>query len=193
MGRQNNHKVPQMNIFHVASEGVINLIISYQILLNRHWLWSLRRETSTFSPRTESTPSQRCSGRKDFITPDLDSALGTGLFYPSFQNIPKTPEFWSSWILFFICIYVISMQVAEGYTLGTIFLTELRIRIGLNADPGLSPEPFFAITVGSKILHFFSPFFHSALQRKSHMCISFLGIARPQPQIQHSCVCERFV
>jgi hypothetical protein len=31
------------------------------------------------------------------------------------------------------------------------------------------------------------------LQRKSHLCIPFLGIARPQPQFQHSCVCERFI
>jgi hypothetical protein len=33
----------------------------------------------------------------------------------------------------------------------------------------------------------------TALQRKSHLCIPFLGIARPQPQFQHSCACERFI
>ncbi len=33
----------------------------------------------------------------------------------------------------------------------------------------------------------------TALQRKSHLCIPFLGIARPQPQFQHSCVCELFI
>jgi hypothetical protein len=32
-----------------------------------------------------------------------------------------------------------------------------------------------------------------ALHRKSHLCIPFLGIARPQPQFPHSCVCERFI
>jgi hypothetical protein len=32
-----------------------------------------------------------------------------------------------------------------------------------------------------------------ALQRKSHLCIPFQGIARPQPQFPHSCVCERFI
>jgi hypothetical protein len=32
----------------------------------------------------------------------------------------------------------------------------------------------------------------SALQRNSHICIPFLGIARPQSQFPHSCVCERF-
>ncbi len=32
-----------------------------------------------------------------------------------------------------------------------------------------------------------------ALQRKSHLCIPFLGIARPQSQFPHSCVCERFI
>jgi hypothetical protein len=32
-----------------------------------------------------------------------------------------------------------------------------------------------------------------ALQRKSHLCVPFLGIARPQPQFQHLCDCERFV
>ncbi len=31
----------------------------------------------------------------------------------------------------------------------------------------------------------------ATLQRKSPLCIPFLGIARPQPQFQHSCVCER--
>jgi hypothetical protein len=31
-----------------------------------------------------------------------------------------------------------------------------------------------------------------ALQRKSHLCIPFLGIAQPQSQFPHSCVCERF-
>ncbi len=32
-----------------------------------------------------------------------------------------------------------------------------------------------------------------ALQRKSHLCIPFLGIARPKPQFPHSCVCEPFI
>jgi hypothetical protein len=31
------------------------------------------------------------------------------------------------------------------------------------------------------------------LQGKSHLCIPFLGIARPQSQFPHSCVCERFM
>jgi hypothetical protein len=31
------------------------------------------------------------------------------------------------------------------------------------------------------------------LQQKSHLCIPFLEIARPQPQFPHSCVCERFI
>ncbi len=31
------------------------------------------------------------------------------------------------------------------------------------------------------------------LQRKYHLCIPFLGIARPQSQFPHSCVCERFI
>ncbi len=33
----------------------------------------------------------------------------------------------------------------------------------------------------------------STLQRKSHLCIPFPGIARPQPQFPHPCVCERFM
>jgi hypothetical protein len=32
----------------------------------------------------------------------------------------------------------------------------------------------------------------TTLQRKSHLCIPFLGIARLQSQFPHSCVCERF-
>ncbi len=31
------------------------------------------------------------------------------------------------------------------------------------------------------------------LQQKSHLCIPFLGVTRPQYQFPHSCVCERFV
>ncbi len=31
------------------------------------------------------------------------------------------------------------------------------------------------------------------LERKSHLCIPFLGIARPQSQFPHSYVCERFI
>jgi hypothetical protein len=31
------------------------------------------------------------------------------------------------------------------------------------------------------------------LQRKSHLCIPFLGIAWPQPRFPHSCVFERFI
>jgi hypothetical protein len=30
-------------------------------------------------------------------------------------------------------------------------------------------------------------------QQKSHLCITFLGIARPQSQFPHSCVCERII
>jgi hypothetical protein len=33
----------------------------------------------------------------------------------------------------------------------------------------------------------------NALQRKSHLCIPFLGIAGPQSQFPHSCVCKRFL
>ena len=31
------------------------------------------------------------------------------------------------------------------------------------------------------------------LQGKSHLCIPFLGIAPPQSQFPHSCICERFI
>ncbi len=33
----------------------------------------------------------------------------------------------------------------------------------------------------------------TAPQRKSHLCIPFLGIARPHSQFPRSCVCERFI
>ncbi len=36
-------------------------------------------------------------------------------------------------------------------------------------------------------------FLTPALQGKSHLCIPFLRIARPQSQFSHSCVCERFI
>jgi hypothetical protein len=31
------------------------------------------------------------------------------------------------------------------------------------------------------------------MQRQFRLYIPFLGISRPQPQFQHSCVCERFI
>ncbi len=34
---------------------------------------------------------------------------------------------------------------------------------------------------------------YPTLQGKSHLCIPFLGIARPQSQFPHSCVCEQFI
>ncbi len=37
------------------------------------------------------------------------------------------------------------------------------------------------------------PYEFGALQRKSHLCIPFLGIAWPQSQFPHSRVCERFI
>ncbi len=37
------------------------------------------------------------------------------------------------------------------------------------------------------------PILRTVLQRKSHLCIPFLGIARPQSQFPHSCVCEGFI
>jgi hypothetical protein len=33
---------------------------------------------------------------------------------------------------------------------------------------------------------------HHTLQGKSHLCIPFLGIARPQSHFPYSCVCEQF-
>jgi hypothetical protein len=36
-------------------------------------------------------------------------------------------------------------------------------------------------------------YLHPSLQRKSHLCIPRKGIARPQSQFPHSCVCERFI
>ncbi len=39
----------------------------------------------------------------------------------------------------------------------------------------------------------FNVWMYSALQRKSHIGIPFLGIAWPQSQFPYSCVCERFI
>jgi hypothetical protein len=35
--------------------------------------------------------------------------------------------------------------------------------------------------------------FEDTLQRKSHFCIPFPGIAQPHYRFPHSCVCERFI
>jgi hypothetical protein len=53
-------------------------------------------------------------------------------------------------------------------------------------DPDLESDQgsYFRIT---------DPFHIHALQRKNHLCIPFLGIAQPQSQFPHSCVCELFI
>ncbi len=35
--------------------------------------------------------------------------------------------------------------------------------------------------------------FSNTLQRKSYLCIPFLGIMRPQSQFPHSCICQQFI
>ncbi len=54
-----------------------------------------------------------------------------------------------------------------------------------------SSSPNFLIHVS--VSDFYIPRIVHTLQRKSHLCIPSLGIARPQPQFPHSCVCERFI
>ncbi len=43
-----------------------------------------------------------------------------------------------------------------------------------------------------EIFIYYQPSFSNTLQRKSHLCIPFLGIVQPQSQFPHSFVCERF-
>ncbi len=57
----------------------------------------------------------------------------------------------------------------------------LRARHGVHARQALHPLPL------NKNKNWFN-----LLQRKFYKCIPFLGIARPQSQFPHSCVCERF-
>jgi hypothetical protein len=57
-------------------------------------------------------------------------------------------------------------------------------------------KPGLIFTVHCLSLHSFSealPTCQPTLQGKYHLCIPFLGIARPQSQFPHSCVCERFI
>jgi hypothetical protein len=60
------------------------------------------------------------------------------------------------------------------------------------------PPPPLSISAPSEHLSFSSFSLccrHSTptLQGKSHLCIPFLGIARPQSLFPHSCVCEQFI
>ncbi len=45
----------------------------------------------------------------------------------------------------------------------------------------------------NSVANSFEIFRLATLQGKSHICIPFLGIPRPQSQFPHSCVCERFI
>ncbi len=50
----------------------------------------------------------------------------------------------------------------------------------------------YSFTVGKNSFVMLTPITLATLQGKSHLCIPFLGIAGPQSQFPHSCVCERF-
>jgi hypothetical protein len=52
----------------------------------------------------------------------------------------------------------------------------------------LTPFFSYAAEISSPCRHWLD----GALQRKSHLCNSFLGIARSQSQFSHACVCERY-
>ncbi len=64
------------------------------------------------------------------------------------------------------------------------------------------PEPLWAFRWSTEksscfwptwIVKALAPLASTILQGKAHLCIPFLGIARPQSQFQHSCVCERLI
>ncbi len=62
----------------------------------------------------------------------------------------------------------------------------------------LSPPPPTSISAPSERLSFSSFSLccrHSppTLQGKSHLCIPFMGIARPQSLFPHSCVCKQYI
>jgi hypothetical protein len=58
-----------------------------------------------------------------------------------------------------------------------------------------TPSKSFSWLLQSAILITLVSFWedYTALQRQFRLYIPFLGIARPQPQFPHSCVCERFI
>ena len=56
------------------------------------------------------------------------------------------------------------------------------LRVEAASEAGPSEEAWFAHGPRS-----------ATVQRKSHLCIPFLEIARPQSQFLNSCVCEQFI
>ncbi len=44
-----------------------------------------------------------------------------------------------------------------------------------------------------RMIYFFPTVLYLALKWKSHLCVPFLGIARPQSQFLHWCACEQFI
>ncbi len=52
---------------------------------------------------------------------------------------------------------------------------------------------FYPATHTEVTLKQFKKYSLPTLQGKSHLCIPFLGIARPQSLFPHSCVCEQFI
>ncbi len=67
---------------------------------------------------------------------------------------------------------------------------EVRASTGLAAAPGERPaEDPRPLRAGPAV----DQLEVCTLQGKPHLCITFLGIARPQSQFPHSCVCERFI
>ncbi len=59
--------------------------------------------------------------------------------------------------------------------------------------PALAVSPVTDLSKRGRIFIIYSFLRYLSLQRKSHLCIPFLGIAWPQSQFPHTCVCERFI
>jgi hypothetical protein len=75
-----------------------------------------------------------------------------------------------------------SIEDNQKYEMSPVFLSKYCIVI-------LIVTVFMKMQIKKNIFDFHSS--KATLQRKSHLCIPFLGIAQPQPQFPHSCVCER--
>ncbi len=82
--------------------------------------------------------------------------------------------------LFYLCILTILYYI----TVSPLKLASLK----MESTTTICPWPILdSLCWVANPCHFYT------LQRKSDLCIPFLGIARPESQFPYSCVCERFI
>jgi hypothetical protein len=110
--------------------------------------------------------------------------MGSFLSDPFFKSLSSTEHM-------FISIFMI--QILHNITNSRIF-SDIDRNCLLGNRKKIAKFLMKTFTCHSAFLYASTVLYYcSTLQRQFRLYIPFLGLARPQPQFPHSCVCERFI